>query len=931
VPLSIVSGESTYSVTTHVTPPARPRSKKPVFLWGEPFLDVSSAPIRGDTGFTAHLTGTGFPVSSPYSPSPAPQVLFGGVPGTRVVVATDGKSLDVVVPPGTAGSTVEIAVIRADGQASVRANAFVYVPLPTITDLIDVESNFVPGESASGGAALTLVGTGFLAGDVVRFGGNVAVGAVVVDSAHITLTTPPGTVGKSSVTVVDEFGRTATAPFDYEYKDPPAFAASPYSPAYGYAAGGTTITITGTAFESSDRLVFNGSYLGSTFVCPTTRRFTSPAIAAGSYSVKLVDRFGLTASGPNFTVKDPPPIAPPPGPATGDGSIAITVVQATAGPHIGSTKIAANGGASIRVTGTGFLTGDTVTLGGTSATITALTSTQIVFTAPGGDFGTASLVVADGHGNSATSSALTYVGFGDVTATGLPGTSCLDNWTAQAGAIGDLDNDGSKDDLVISTNYATYNGNDALGARTVFTRMLFGQSGSLSDVTASNFPGWSASGDKFTARGVVIGDLDGDSDQDVVIAGQGGYVYVPSPGTSYSFDARIFSNNGTGTFTLSARSPHHRTADVTCTGSGGGTYTVLRPGSSGGGPTALAIGDLDGDGDAEIVMATSWYRTGSVYINPANVTFTPGAYYDAGAASQSLVYGTAYYTSALRIFDNRGTSGFEDVTFPRLPLCGTPPYSVAPCFVADDVKLGDIDGDSSGSLDIVLTWSYPTTTTPLGLVCPYYYYCAPDISRVCTKVLINNGSGFFTDQTSTWMPAASSPEFWQGDRCELVDLDGDGKKDLVILAAQPLDGVTTTTSSLRILHNAGSAFVDVTSTALPSVPLPGTLDDNLRGNALVVRDVDGDGNLDILVGTTEQLVNASACAVRRTRLLLGDGALHFTLANEFLPPTSVDTGDAAGLVIGDLGGNGSASLVLMDWRVPAASTNGERMRRFDWK
>ena len=99
-----------------------------------------------------------------------------------------------------------------------------------------------------------------------------------------------------------------------------------------------------------------------------------------------------------------------------------------------------------------------------------------------------------------------------------------------------------------------------------------------------------AAGDSFQAEAVAIGDVDGDTNQDIVIAGTGFYVYNPYSGTSYTQEARVFTNNGSGTFAQSAYQPLRRTASVTCTDAYGGTYTVFRFGGGSGTATALAIG-----------------------------------------------------------------------------------------------------------------------------------------------------------------------------------------------------------------------------------------------------------------------------------------------------------------------------------------------------
>ncbi len=1261
VTLSIPAGESTYKVTTKVTPKARPKSKSAVAVSpNEPFLAVRGTQIRGDTGLIARLSGSGFPTN------PVPQVFFGGVPGTNVAVTPDGTTIDVVVPAGTPGSVVDVAVVQADGQASVRTGYFFYVPMPTISDIRNATNQYDPGGPRVGGEALTLVGTGFTAGQVVRFGIQVATSVVVVDPTHITLVTPPNPVGFVSVTLEDEFFRIATSPFSYEYKlppafaaapyapfaaplaggttititgsefeptdqlffdgvalastfvnsttrtfvtpakttggysvrlvdrfglsttgpnfqmkDPPAFAASPYAPVYSPTAGGVTITITGSAFESvdqlqfngvnrtstyvnattrtfvtpalatglysvsltdrlgtvvagpvlpikdppafaanpysplssptaggatititgsnfeaQDQLRFNGSNITSTFVNATTRRFVTPAMATGAYSLSLIDRFGLVGTGPNLTFKDPPtfaatpyspivattaggttvtitgtnfevqdqlrfngadisstfvnsttrrfvtslsvagnypvalvdrfgavangptfpikdppafastPYSPPYGAVAGgttvtitgslfestdqlrfnganitstflsatsrrfvtpaiaagsytvslidrfgtvangpnftvQGAPTITSVTATAGPRTDSTHIAAGGGATITVAGTGFVASNTATLGGVSATITSQTSTQIRFTAPAGAFGVVTTRIADLVGQFATSNALTNVGFGNETGNRSPGTTSTDNLLSRRGAIGDLDNDGAADDLVITSNYNTNYSYYPLGSRREFTRLFFGGSSRLTDVTSSRFPTTNRSnGDRYQADAISIGDLDGDSDQDILIASRQIFTWSAGYYSYYYLEGRLFTNDGSGTFSLSTYSPRKRTSAVTLTNSYGGSYYLYRQSYGSGNATALAIGDLDSDGDADFVMASDRTRRGAVYSNPAYVTFTPGAYYDANAYSHRYTYtyysynGNVYtyarpryqYTSATRVFDNQGYSGFLDVTFPRVPLCGSSNYaSYSPAFPGRDIKLGDIDGDAAASLDMVVTWDSPNSTTPYGM------RYGNDSARVATQILINDGYGFFSDQTSSWMPSGSSPEFWQGNRVELIDLDNDGANDLVILSAQTLSGGSSSTRALRILQNTGSSFTDVSSSALPTVPLSGTADDNLRGSALAVRDVDGDGNLDILVGTTEALTNSSGNAVRRTRLLRGDGALHFAISNDFLPLTSVDTGESRDILLGDITGNSVLSLILLTESTPSTSPSSERLRVWDWK
>jgi FG-GAP-like repeat/FG-GAP repeat len=380
--------------------------------------------------------------------------------------------------------------------------------------------------------------------------------------------------------------------------------------------------------------------------------------------------------------------------------------------------------------------------------------------------------------------------------------------------------------------------------------------------------------------------------------------------------------------------------------------------------------------------------------------------------------------------------------------------SLSPGFHGDDVALGDLDGD--GDLDMVVAWHDPLSVSVMGRKSRLQSEAdgvSPPVSldtpRTATRILLNSGSGRFTDVTSAWLPATAAPEFWQADRIALSDLDGDGDRDLVLVSREGLDaykaseltavstsadagtstpgdisaagetdtftftaasaghfviettlgtladsrielfgpnsssafvsrnfdggqaggsklartltagtyyvkvagqnGTETGTytlsvrgrangaftpsrnrSALRVLENRGATlhFVDVTATAVPA--LPGG-DDDFRGGALLAGDVDGDGRADVVVATTEALHDGSNARVSSTRILLGGPSLRFARAAGYMPDPALDSGEAEDLLL--LPGNPGvpqASLVLVSMTQPSASPGGARTRVFDW-
>jgi hypothetical protein len=291
---------------------------------------------------------------------------------------------------------------------------------------------------------------------------------------------------------------------------------------------------------------------------------------------------------------------------------------------------------------------------------------------------------------------------GDATAN-LPGNDSL-SWGL---ALGDVDGDGDLDVIFANTHQNELYLNDG--------------SGLFSDVTATNLPE-----DDEDSRGVALGDVDGDGDLDAVFA------------TRLSFN-RLYINNGSGVFWDSSLSQFP--------GDGGNTRGVV-------------LGDVDGDGDLDVVFANKDGQN--------------------------------------RLYLNDGYGLFENVTLTHFPE----DYDNSRRIV-----MGDLDSD--GDQDIIFA-----------------------NRRSRNRLYLNDGSGVFQDATALSLP---THEDWSLD-VTLGDIDGDHDQDIIF--------ANFNEQNEAYLNDGSGVFEDVTSTHLP-VDTDGSL-------SVVLGDVDGDGDLDIVFGGSRE-------------------------------------------------------------------------------
>jgi len=325
---------------------------------------VSPTSGTADGGTSITITGSNFVSGA--------SITIGGTACTSAVVSS--STAITCITPAHVAATVDIVVTNPDTHAGALSSGFTFTPAPFPT----LSSVSPTSGTAGGGTGVTLVGTNFVSGANVTFGGTSCTGTVVSSSTTITCITPAHAAATVDIVVTnpDTHAGTLSGGFVFNPVIVPAPTVSSVSPTSGATSGGTFLTVNGSNF-SSGALVSLGSSAcnGVTVVSSSQITCTTSSGSAGATAVQVTNsdfQAGSLSSG--FTYLAPAPV--------------VSSVSPTSGT--------ASGGTSLTVNGSNFSNGATVSLGSSACNgAVVVSSSQITCTTTSGAVGAVTVQVTN--------------------------------------------------------------------------------------------------------------------------------------------------------------------------------------------------------------------------------------------------------------------------------------------------------------------------------------------------------------------------------------------------------------------------------------------------------------------------------------------------------------------------------------------------------
>ena len=220
------------------------------FLFRAPPKILGVNPQSGTTlgGEIVTISGSDFQLGA--------EVSFSGVKATNVQVK-DSTTITLTTPPGAAGPAA-VVVSNPDLSSHTLGGGFLYVKPPKVL------AAFPTLGPETGGTVVTVQGDGYVAGSRVFFGNKeVAAVDIQIESENVLKARTPAGVGPVAIKVQNPDGQSGVLGGGFIYVPViPAPTISAVTPAFGSTAGGYIVQITGNNFLDGAQVSFGGDAVG---------------------------------------------------------------------------------------------------------------------------------------------------------------------------------------------------------------------------------------------------------------------------------------------------------------------------------------------------------------------------------------------------------------------------------------------------------------------------------------------------------------------------------------------------------------------------------------------------------------------------------------------------------------------------------------------